>query len=263
MNGRDDARRGLRALSDDLDDPTRFSVADVQRVEGVTELLDEVTLAMTTPSLVMIVAVSPSAASAADGDDLGTVIAAWGDPDELLEAKGEPHALMSDSTRRAGVVADVDPAATVAGWLDLPYEAGAPMRPTDEPAPLDLYERYLQQRRLAVPVAAGAWGLMLLFGLAGCLAIAFRERVSSRTLAIAGALAGSLPWLAVGLLLVGHLPSLTYLSVGPFLLAMMGAGVAFTRWSPRAEASSSRWRPAAPSSSSSSGSRRRWAGPRP
>jgi hypothetical protein len=178
----------------------------------------------------MVVATSPSAASAADGDELGTVIAAWGDPAELLEATGEPRALTSGSTRRAGVVADVDPAATVAKWLGLPYDAGAPMRPTDEPVPLDLYERYLQQRRLAVPVAAAAWGLMLLFGLAGVLSLAFRRRVSPRTLAVAGALAGSLPWLAVGLLLVGHLPSLTYATVVPFLLAVMVAGVAFTRW---------------------------------
>ncbi len=182
------------------------------------------------PVLMLIISVSPSAASAADGDELGTVIAAWGDPAELLEATGEPLALTSDSTRRAGVVADVDPAATVAEWLDLPYDAGAPMRPTDEPAPLDLYERYLQQRRLAVPVAAAAWGLMLLFGLAGVLALAFRRHVSSRTLAVAGALAASLPWLAVGLLLVGHLPSLTYATAVPFLLTMMVAGVAFTRW---------------------------------
>ena len=119
------------------------------------------------PTLAMVVSASPSAASAADGDELGTVIAAWGDPDELLDAQGEPHALTSDSTRRAGVVADVDPAATVADWLGLPYDAGAPMERTDEPAPLDLYERYLQQRRLAVPAAAVSWGVMLLVGLAG------------------------------------------------------------------------------------------------
>ena len=151
----------------------------------------------------MIVSASPSAASAADGDELGTVIAAWGDPAELLDAQGEPHALTSDSTRRPGVVADVDPAATVAEWLGLPYDAGAPMERTGEPAPLDLYERYLQQRRLAVPVAAGAWGLMLVFGLGGFLALAFRRRLSPRTLAVTGALVGSLPWLALGLLLVG------------------------------------------------------------
>ena len=91
----------------------------------------------------------------------------------------------SDSTRRAGVVADVDPAATVAEWLDLPYEAGAPIERSDEPAPVDLYERYLQQRRLAVPIAAASWGVMLL-GLAGILALAFRRTASPRTLAVAG-----------------------------------------------------------------------------
>ena len=182
------------------------------------------------PVLVLIISASPSAASAADGDELGTVIAARGEPSTLLEAHGEPGALTSDSTRRPGVVADVDPAATVAEWLGLPYNAGAPIERTDEPAPLDLYERYLQQRRLAVPIAAGAWGLMLLFGLAGFLALAFRERVSARTLSVAGALVGSLPWLALGLLLVGHLPSLTYATVVPSVFAVMVAGVAFTRW---------------------------------
>ncbi|HZB01078.1 MAG TPA: hypothetical protein VE800_03105, partial [Actinomycetota bacterium] len=82
------------------------------------------------PVLVIVLSASPSAASAADGDELGTVIAAWGDPDELLRADGEPRALTSDSSRRAGVVATVDPAATVAEWLDLPYDAGAPIRTT-------------------------------------------------------------------------------------------------------------------------------------
>jgi hypothetical protein len=158
------------------------------------------------------------------------VIAAWGDPNDLLSAQGPPRALTSDSTRRPGVVADVDPAATVAEWLGLPYEAGAPMERTGEPAPSDLYERYLQQRRLAVPAAAASWGLMLLFGLAGVLALAFRLRVSPRTVALTGALAGSLPWLALGLLLVGHVPSLTVATVVPFLVVVMVAGVAFTRW---------------------------------
>ena len=43
---------------------------------------------LTGPTLVVVVSASPSAASAADGDELGTVIAAWGDPDELLDAHG-------------------------------------------------------------------------------------------------------------------------------------------------------------------------------
>jgi hypothetical protein len=182
------------------------------------------------PTLAMVVATSPYAASAADGDELGTVIAAWGDPDELLTADGPPRALTSDSTRRPGVVADVDPAATVAQWLDLPSDAGAPIERTGEPAPLDLYERYLQQRRLAVPAAAVSWGLMLVFGLVGVLALAFRRRASLRVLMVAGTFAGSLPWLALGLLLVGHLPSLTVATVAPSLVVIVLAGVLFTRW---------------------------------
>jgi hypothetical protein len=181
------------------------------------------------PTLAMVVSASPAAALAADGDELGAVIAAWGDPEELLEAEGEPKALTSDSTRRAGVVATVDPAATVAEWLDLPYDAGAPIRPTDEPAPLDLYERYLQQRRLAVPVAAASWTVMGLAGLAGLLALRRRRAVSDRTLAAAAALVASLPWLALALLLVGHLPSLTPWTVVAFLVLLTAVGLAFTR----------------------------------
>ena len=179
-----------------------------RRSEAVA-VLDDFPMTVTEPIFVMVVATSPSAASAADGDELGTVIAAWGDPDELLEATGEPHALTSDSTRRAGVVADVDPAATVAEWLDLPYDAGAPMERTGEPAPLDLYERYLQQRRLAVPAAAASWGVMLLFGLGRVRRARVPTPLSRPPCSVVGALVATLPWLALGLLLVGHLPSLT------------------------------------------------------
>jgi hypothetical protein len=182
------------------------------------------------PTLAMVVSTSPSSASVVDGDELGTVIAAWGDPAELLEATGKPHALTSDSTRRAGVVADVDPAATVAEWLDLPYDAGATIERTGEPAPFELYERYLQQRRLAVPAAAASWGVVLLVGLVAVAALALRRRLSPTVLGAVGALTAALPWLALGLLLVGHLPSLTGTTVISFLAAFVAAGVAFTGW---------------------------------
>lgn len=234
MNGRSDVRQAFP----DTFFPARavgrlpftyFDLGTARPSEAARTVTDELRGA-DAPVLMLIIAASPSAASAADGDELGTVIAAWGDPDELLNPEGPPRALTSDSTRRPGVVADVDPAATVAEWLDLPSEAGAPMERTGEPAPLDLYERYLQQRRLAVPAAAASWGLMLVFGLAGVLALAFRRHVNPPVLTVAGALAGSLPWLALGLLLVGHLPSLTVATATPFLVAIMVAGVVFTRW---------------------------------
>ena len=236
MNGRSDVYRTFGVFATPQADPTHLPGLCVDFIEPFADPADAARdLVSSVPQfsdnvLLMVVSTSPSVASAADGDELGTVIAAWGDPDALLTAEGPPRALTSGSTRRPGVVADVDPAATVAEWLRLPYDVGAPVERTGEPAPLDLYDRYLQQRRLAVPAAAASWGLMLLFGLAGVLALAFRRRVSPRTLAVTGALAGSLPWLALGLLLVGHLPSLTVTTAVPFLLVILFAGVVFTRW---------------------------------
>jgi hypothetical protein len=237
MNGRSDVGVSLHeAFDTPAQDPTHVPGLCMNFIEPFAGPVDAATAVegaipeMGDRALILVISASPSAASAADGDELGTVILARGDPASLLEGNGEPRSLTSDSTRRAGVVADVDPAATVAEWLDLPSDAGAPIERTGEPAPLDLYERYLQQRRLAVPIAAAAWGLVVVFGLAGALALRFRERLSLRTLAVAGALAASLPWLAVALLLVGHLPSLTYATVIPVLLAVVLGGVTFTRW---------------------------------
>jgi len=235
MNGRSDARASLTQILDMHEIsplPLTNHGVDLGRAspEEAAAVIEDFLNRHPQPTLAMVVSVSPSTASAADGDELGSVIAAWGDPEELLIAEGEPHALTSDSTRRAGVVADVDPAATVADWLGLPYDAGAPMEPTDELPPFDLYERYLQQRRLAVPAAAISWGVMLLVGLAGVVALALRHRVSPAVLGVGGALTTALPWLAIGLLLVGHLPSLTSATAIAFLVLFVGAGVALTSW---------------------------------
>jgi hypothetical protein len=234
MNGRSDVRQ---TFPDTFFPPrtigrlpfTYVDLGTVRPSEAARAVTEELRTA-DAPVLMLIISASSSAASVADGDELGTVIAAWGDPAQLLEAGGEPRALTSDSTRRAGVVADVDPAATVAGWLDLRPDAGAPIETTDEPAPLDLHERYLQQRRLAVPAAVASWGVMLLFGLAAVVALAFRDRLSPRALDVVVALTMSLPWLALGLLLVGHLPTLVVATVVPFLVVFVVIGVAFTRW---------------------------------
>lgn len=231
MNGRSDARSEIRGIvSDHPGLEQRVSTTDFRSVADLSSFLDEVELVLRPPMLLMVISTRPSAATTADGDELGTVIAAWGDPVELLEAEGDPLALTSDSTRRAGVVADVDPAATVAEWLGLPSDAGAPIERTGEPAPLDLYERYLQQRRLAVPAAAASWGVMAAFGVASVVALALRGRLSPRVIDAVGSLAASLPWLALGLLLVGHLSTLIVATVVPSLVAFVVAGVVLTRW---------------------------------
>jgi hypothetical protein len=242
MNGRTGVRRSLLDAFEPKHDPAPGelgvwpivyrdigsrspSAAAVEVTTMLESLFDD-----DDPTLLVVISATPSAATAEDGDELGTVVVGWGQAGALLQRPGGPHALTSDSTRRAGVVADVDPAATVAEWLDLPYDAGAPIERTDEPAPLELYERYLQQRRLAVPAAAASWGLMMLFGLAAVVALALRGRLSPRALSVIETLTLSLPWLAIGLLLVGHLPSLTPATVTPFSVASVTAGVTFTGW---------------------------------
>jgi hypothetical protein len=233
MNGRSDAVEELRDVADRVAGEPGLCLTEMEPGSGPADAPSVVAsaLADTTSDdvLVIVLSGSPGAASAAEGDELGTVILARGDPATLLEASGEPRALTSDSTRRPGVVADVDPAATVADRLDLPSDAGAPIETTEEPAPLDLYERYLQQRRLAVPAAAVSWGFVALAGLGSVLALGFRRRLSGRTLWIAGLIPASVPWLALGLLWVGHLPSLTATTVVPTILLIIVVGVAFTR----------------------------------
>jgi hypothetical protein len=222
MNGRTDVRVALDAAERDWIGAADASDAAVI-VRRELALRDG-------NQLVIVVSASPSAATAADGDELGAVIVGSGERRRLLEDVGPPRALTSDSTRRVGVVATEDPAATATWRLGLEVDRGSPIHTTAEPAPLDLYERYLQQRRLAVPIAAAAWGFVTLAGLIGVLAFALHDRLSPRVFAIAGWLAASLPWLALALLLVGHLPSLTYASVIPFLVTLIVAGVAFSRW---------------------------------
>jgi hypothetical protein len=240
MNGRSPVRDEILSLTPACPgveicplDPPEGLVYEDMGAASPEELGERIREIAGTPAggvLLMVVSASPPASTAANGDELGAVVASWDDSRDLLAFEGGPRSLTSDSTRRAGVVATVDPAATVAEWLDLPYDAGAPIQTTDEPAPLDLYERYLEQRRLAVPVAAISWSVMGLAGLVGLLALRFRHRLSDRSLAATAALAGSLPWLALALLLVGHLPSLTPWTVFPFLVVVTAACVAFTRW---------------------------------
>jgi hypothetical protein len=230
MNGRSDAVGALRELERRAEGglcliATERGLSPADAARSIEEALPG-----SDPALVMVISDRPSNPSADEGDELGTVILARGDPEMLLEESGEPRALTSDSTRRTGVVADIDPAATVAAFLDLLSDEGSVIETTNEPAPLELYERYLQQRRLAVPIQAAAWGFVVIAGVVGILALRFRRSLSGRWLGIAGWFPATLPWLALGLLLVGHLPSLTYATVLASLVVFVALGVVFTRW---------------------------------
>jgi hypothetical protein len=146
------------------------------------------------------------------GDDLGAVvmeIPTW-------EPAAGAGALTSDSTRRDGVVvaADILPTMCAGAFVTCAEDVGgAEMRPADAPPPLALYDRYLANRRMTVPIQTAA-GLFVTFaGMLGVALLALRRRVPARLSSAGAWIAISVVPLALALLLAGHLSTPTYASV--------------------------------------------------
>ncbi|MGH2766716.1 MAG: hypothetical protein ACRDKA_12500, partial [Actinomycetota bacterium] len=125
---------------------------------------------------------------AGTGAPVGTVtpvVMARGDPGELLAAEGSPGGLNSDTTRRAGVVSNLDVAPTIRRFLGAPAgeTAGSPIEVEGE-APTDLFERYLEWRRSAAPIGL----TVLVFALSSLpvalIALLGSWRASARAVAI-------------------------------------------------------------------------------
>ncbi len=81
------------------------------------------------------------------------MVMARGSPAELVEATGPPSGLTSETTRRNGVVSNLDVEPTIRAFLGLPTDdgPGSPIRAEGE-APTALVERYDDWRRSAAPV---------------------------------------------------------------------------------------------------------------
>lgn len=179
-------------------------------------------------TLVIVASSSPPAANEDAGDHLGAIVMAEGAPSALATAMrtvpaGEPHTLTSDSTRRAGVVTSGDLAETAIRYagierLEHPPD-GERIRVLYALPPIDLHARYLQSKRLTVPIGTAAALFVTVGGLIAVWALAWGR--SPRWLRSAcGWIAISSPFLALSLLLVGHLASLTYATVIPFVVAV-------------------------------------------
>jgi hypothetical protein len=183
----------------------------------------------------VLVVIATTAPPVAQPSKVTPVALGRGGPAELLLDRPGPvvipasrlQALGSDSTRRVGVVTSSDVVATVLTFLGEPVPSdlpGLPIRTTTDPAPFELFDRYLQMRRLTVPIQTAAGIYVAVGGLFGIALIAGRQRVP-HALARAGAWVGlSVPALAVALLAVGHLPSLSYAAVIPFVIGVTAVG---------------------------------------
>jgi hypothetical protein len=177
------------------------------------------------PILVVVTSLAPTPAMEAAKDELHPVVMARGSPDALFPDVGRAWSLTSDSTRRSGVVVASDVIATIGAFLGRPRAtSGRPIHVDDAEAPFSLHVRYLEQRRLTVPLGTAAALYVVLAGLAAAVAAALRGRIDGRIRRALGWAALAVPALAVALLAVGHLADLSYASVVPFVLLVAVLG---------------------------------------
>jgi hypothetical protein len=176
---------------------------------------------------VLLVSDPPDQAAQARGDDLGAVIMATGSPSDLAAAlRAAPttapvDTLTSDSTRRDGVVIGDDVVQTAVAFVAPEIASdlgGEQIRIVDGPPPLELHDRYVQSKRLTVPLGTAAAVYVGFASLVAIIAL-WRPDVSRRHRRFCASLAISVPFVALSLLLVGHLPSLTYATVIPAVIA--------------------------------------------
>lgn len=189
-------------------------------------------------TLVLVASPTPSVHMMRTGDEVGPLVVAEGQPDDLLMGSGQMHALRSDTTRQVGLVSNVDVAPTILEFFGIPIPSqmdGEPIRVIDEPAPFRLHRLHLEQRRIRFPIQLAEVAFVSGAGLVAIVAMimAARRRLPPR---LAGgmrlmALCGAA--FAIPLMLGGVLPRLTYSVVVPFLVLSVVALAVLaerTRW---------------------------------
>lgn len=173
----------------------------------------------TDPVDVLVLVASPAPSREMDrvGDEVTPILA--------VQSLDRPvgRALTSPSTRRDGLVANVDIAPTILRFLKVPIPAemdGQPIR-LSPGSPLDLHRLHLEQRRIRLPVQLGQIAFVSFLAMVGVPALIYLRRRR----AISPPVAGVLQFLAlcglafpVTVLAGGLLPRLTYGVVVPYLV---------------------------------------------
>jgi hypothetical protein len=201
---------------------------DLGGLSGVGKEIRREVIATDTDEVIAFVASTTSSPAMLAAKDLvHPLVMGTGAPAALFELDGAPRTLASDTTRRTGVVTDHDVRATILEFLGraVPTDLeGLPLRVVDDSPPFELHQRYLAMRRMTVPVQTAAALYAVVGGLFGIALIALRRRVPP-ALARVGAWVGmSVPAMAVALLAAGHLPTLSYATVVPFVIGATAVG---------------------------------------
>lgn len=171
-------------------------------------------------ALVVVASTVSSPDMRAAKDELHPIVVAEGAPTELFPDSGAQGSLTSDSTRRDGVVTDLDVVPTIASFLGETAPAdenGSPIEIIEGQPPFDLHERYLAQRRMYVPVGTAGGIYLAVAGLGGIAVLGLGRRVPERVRRAFGWACLSVAMLATAFLAAGHLPDLSYATVVPFV----------------------------------------------
>ena len=194
---------------------------------------------------VVVVAPGPSGSMRRVGDEVTPLIVATGTAEGLLGARGAMRTLTSDTTRRTGLVANVDVAPAILHLFGVavpPSMDGTPVRVVDSAAPFALHRRHLEQRRIRLPIqlAEVAFvGFAFFLSVAALIALTRGRRLTRRAsvglrsmvlagVALAGAAGGgrppAAPHLLVGRALRGRSPisALVWLAVRARWPGVMG-----------------------------------------
>ena len=197
-------------------DPTREG-----GLEGVASMIVEMVTSVDDGSvLVFVASTRPSPEMIVAKDELHPLVLARGTSSDLFAERGEEGSLTSDSTRRAGVVTDLDVIPTIADFLDVDPPAdstGSPIEIIEGPPPFELHERYLAQRGMYVPIGTAGGIYLTIVGLGAIVILALGSRIPQVIRRIFGWGCLSVAALATALLAAGHLPELTYATVIPFV----------------------------------------------
>ena len=197
-------------------DPTREG-----GLEGVASMIVEMVTSVDDGSvLVFVASTRPSPEMIVAKDELHPLVLARGTSSDLFAERGEEGSLTSDSTRRAGVVTDLDVIPTIADFLDVDPPAdstGSPIEIIEGPPPFELHERYLAQRAMYVPIGTAGGIYLTIVGLGAIVILALGSRIPQVLRRIFGWGCLSVAALATALLAAGHLPELTYATVIPFV----------------------------------------------
>jgi hypothetical protein len=197
-------------------DPTREG-----GLEGVASMIVEMVTSVDDGSvLVFVASTRPSPEMIVAKDELHPLVLARGTSSDLFAERGEEGSLTSHSTRRAGVVTDLDVIPTIADFLDVDPPAdstGSPIEIIEGPPPFELHQRYLAQRGMYVPIGTAGGIYLTIVGLGAIVILALGSRIPQVIRRIFGWGCLSVAALATALLAAGHLPELTYATVIPFV----------------------------------------------